>query len=33
MQHVIYKETTMLHTGVANGELLFAWRIGQTQGV
>lgn len=32
MQHVIYKETTMLYTGVANGELSFAMGTNATAG-
>jgi tripartite-type tricarboxylate transporter receptor subunit TctC len=32
MQHVIYKETTMLYTGVANGELSFALGTNATAG-
>ena len=32
MQHVVYKETTMLYTGVANGELAFALGTNATAG-
>jgi tripartite-type tricarboxylate transporter receptor subunit TctC len=32
MQHVIYKETSMLYTGVANGELSFALGTNATAG-
>jgi tripartite-type tricarboxylate transporter receptor subunit TctC len=32
MQHVVYKETTMLYTGVANGELSFAMGTNATAG-
>jgi tripartite-type tricarboxylate transporter receptor subunit TctC len=32
MQHVIYKETSMLYTGVANGELAFAMGTNATAG-
>jgi tripartite-type tricarboxylate transporter receptor subunit TctC len=32
MQHVVYKETTMLYTGVANGELAFAMGTNATAG-
>ena len=32
MQHVIYKETTMLYTGVANGELSFSMGTNATAG-
>lgn len=32
MQHVIYKETTQLYTGVANGELAFAFGTSATAG-
>ncbi|MBI2771450.1 MAG: tripartite tricarboxylate transporter substrate binding protein [Burkholderiales bacterium] len=32
MQHVVYKETTQLYTGVANGELSFAFGTSATAG-